>query len=85
MLVILYQSYHETKKFQTAGYTYFKGEFRRQYLTEDIIRREQETLSFLERIDANIPGARPDFESFWLSTAADIKIYMNVSDAFLED
>jgi len=79
MHVILYQSYHETKIFQTAGYTYFKGEFRRQYLSEDIIRREQETLSFLERIDANIPDAKPDFKSFWLNTAADIKGYMNVS------
>src|SRR5258708_19122571 len=71
--------YHETKILDTAGYIYFKGEFRRQYLSEDINRREQETLSFLGRIDADMPGARQEFKSFWLNTAADTKNYMNVS------
>jgi hypothetical protein len=79
MLPHISSCYDETQDFHAAGYTYFKGEFRRQYLSEDITRREQEALSFLERIDADIPSARQEFRAFWLSTAAEIKKYMNVS------
>jgi hypothetical protein len=66
-----------------AGYTYFKGEFRRQYLPQEIARREEEIISFLERIDADIPGATQDFKVYTSNTAREIKGYMNVSITIL--
>lgn len=62
-----------------AGYTYFKGEFRRQYLADDVSRREQEIKSFLERIDANVPGTIQDFKLYRLNASREIKRYMVVS------
>lgn len=65
--------------FYTAGYTYFKGEFRRQYLPQGIARRQEEILPFIERIEADIPGAIQDFKHYTSNIAREMKRYMNVS------
>jgi len=62
-----------------AGYSYRKREVLRQYLVQDIEYREQEVLSFLRRIDADLPGAVNDFALYKSATAMELKKYTKVS------
>ncbi|KAF9528094.1 hypothetical protein CPB83DRAFT_356333 [Crepidotus variabilis] len=62
--------------YQWSGYTYFKGEFRKQYLPNDVTQREHEVTSFLKRIDADISKADREYRVYRWSRVQEVRAYM---------